>query len=330
MKANPNIDELLCSFIDGELPLRQQTEVRRLAARDPEVGQRLRQLQNCKILVSAMPHAEAPGEMLERIRVSLERRTLLEEPPAARRVSAGAWHLLLRKSLAAAAMIALLAVLGVVVYHIVAPVPGPGTPVPFADSSGGERVVPVASGTATAVADAGFAGRLELRTGVFPQADAFIRTALEDYGVTASVEADADGSARIYRVAGTREGLTRFVTVLGSIWDNFDTTRLHVENPQLYAEAITVEAVTAKQAAEIVGQENTKASLDQAEYYAVRNEMPGRSILSLLSDDTGRVGELATIPKPTITGGDDPQEKKLAPSEGDAQASLTIVLRSSK
>jgi hypothetical protein len=58
--------------------------------------------------------------------------------------------------------------------------------------------------------------------------------------------------------------------------------------------------------------------------------MPGRNILSLLRDDTGSVGELATIPKPTITGGDDPREKKLAPSEGDAQASLTIVLRSSK
>ena len=34
MKANPQIDELLCSFIDGELSLRQQTEVQRLVARD--------------------------------------------------------------------------------------------------------------------------------------------------------------------------------------------------------------------------------------------------------------------------------------------------------
>jgi len=33
MKANRETDELLCSFIDGELPLRQQTEVQRLVAR---------------------------------------------------------------------------------------------------------------------------------------------------------------------------------------------------------------------------------------------------------------------------------------------------------
>ena len=71
MKANRETDELLCSFIDGELPLRQQTEVQRLVARDPEVAQRLRQLQNCTNLVSALPRAEAPGEMLEQIRVSL-------------------------------------------------------------------------------------------------------------------------------------------------------------------------------------------------------------------------------------------------------------------
>ena len=53
MKGNRETDELLCSFIDGELPLRQQTEVQRLAARDPEVAHRLRQLQNCKNLVGA-------------------------------------------------------------------------------------------------------------------------------------------------------------------------------------------------------------------------------------------------------------------------------------
>ena len=54
MKSNSNIDELLCSFIDGELPPRQKTEVQRMAARDPQVSQRLRQLQNCKHLISVL------------------------------------------------------------------------------------------------------------------------------------------------------------------------------------------------------------------------------------------------------------------------------------
>ena len=88
MKANPNIDELLCSFIDGELPLRQQTEIQRLMAKDPEVARRLRQLQNTRALVGALPRAEAPAEMLDQIKFTLERRSLLDERPAAAGVAA--------------------------------------------------------------------------------------------------------------------------------------------------------------------------------------------------------------------------------------------------
>ena len=133
MKANPNIDELLCSFVDGELPARQQTELQRLVARDPEVGRRLRQLQNCRTLVSALPRAEAPGELLEQIKLAVERKTLLAEQPASGVSTAGVIHLMARRFLAAAAMIALLGVLGFVVYQIVAPVPDTGVQPPVAD-----------------------------------------------------------------------------------------------------------------------------------------------------------------------------------------------------
>ena len=52
MKEIPNMDELLNSFIDGELTPRQQTEVQRLIAHEEKVAQRLRQLQKCKMLPS--------------------------------------------------------------------------------------------------------------------------------------------------------------------------------------------------------------------------------------------------------------------------------------
>ncbi|MBN2131961.1 MAG: hypothetical protein JW741_20840 [Sedimentisphaerales bacterium] len=325
MKANPNIDELLCSFIDGELPLRQQTEVRRLAARDPEVGQRLRQLKNCKTLVSAMPRAEAPGEMLEQIHVSLERRTLLAEAPAPPRVSAGTWHLMLRKSLAAAAMIALLAVLGVVVYNILAPVPE--TAGTIAALPGDGQAGPVTPEAKVVLADAGFAGRLDLRTAAFIQADSFIRTAVQSHGMAGSVESDADGSTRIYRLAGSRESVRGLVAALGSIWEKFDATTLHVESPRQYAEAVTIPAVTLEQAVSVVAQDNTEASLETARDYEVRNriarEMPGNEILALVNDGVSSVG----IEKPQLTVS---PEKKLVPLEGDAPASLTIILRSSK
>ena len=53
-----DIDELLNSFIDGELPQRQQVELRRLMAHDPQIIKRLRELQKCKILLGSLPFAK--------------------------------------------------------------------------------------------------------------------------------------------------------------------------------------------------------------------------------------------------------------------------------
>jgi hypothetical protein len=73
MKPNPNLDELLCSFMDGELSPRQRTEVQRMATRDAEVARRLQQLQSCRSLFRALPLEKAPSDLLEQIKVSLER-----------------------------------------------------------------------------------------------------------------------------------------------------------------------------------------------------------------------------------------------------------------
>ena len=152
MKADPKIDELLCSLVDGELPARQQTELQRLAARDPEIGRRLRQLQNCRALMSALPRSEAPAEMFEQIKVAVERKTLLEEQPASGASMAGVIHLIARRLMAAAAMIALLGVLGYVVYQIVAPVPGTGVQPPtMAVDKPSPAVAPVSATTASLV-----------------------------------------------------------------------------------------------------------------------------------------------------------------------------------
>jgi hypothetical protein len=329
MKANPNIDELLCSFIDGELPLRQQTEVRRLVARDPEVGRRLRQLQNCKTLVGALPRAEAPDEMLEQIKHSLERRTLLAEQAVTPRVSTGAWNLVLRKCMAAAAMVALLAVLGAVVYQIVAPVSHTDSPGSFAGAPSSERNVP--GRVSRTVADAGFSGRLELCTGALVQTDAVIKAAIEENGLMASVESDDSASTRIYRLVSTRQGIRRMVTALGGVWGNFETATLYVDRPEVFDEAVSVKAVTPMQAASIVTQDSAQASLEMARDCAVLNgiaeEMPGKEMLAS-ADSTTNMLELTTIPRPEMAQHYDSRIKTLAATEGDAEASLTIVLRS--
>ncbi len=311
MKVNRETDELLCSFIDGELPLRQQTEVQRLVARDPEVAQRLRQLQNCKNLVSALPRAEAPGLMLEQIRHSLERRTLLEERPALNGTRVGAWHLKIRRFVAAAAMIALLGGLGVVVYQIVAPVAPTGVLQPMA------------------MAGPGFSGRLELRTAALTQTDGFLKAAIEDNGLATHARIETVDGRRIYRIESSPEGLNRLVADLGTIWQKFDSAALIVDTEH-FGESVVVEPVTLQQTAQIINQDSMQASVTVAQDVAVLNSfaeaMPGRYLPLTTDDSLGTTVPLPTIPRPVLTS-DDPETKKIpAVPEGKVKANLTIVL----
>jgi len=331
MKANPNLDELLCSFMDGELSPRQRTEVQRMAARDPQVGRRLRQLQSCRTLFSALPQVEAPGDMMEQIKLSLERRTLLQEQPAAPRRSAGALHLVFRKFVAAAAMFALLGVLGVVVYQIVAPVGGPESP-PFATDI--PRVRPGEPGASavppTVVADAGFSGRLELRTASFASMDAFIRRAVENNALLDSAESGLAGDRRRYHIVGTRDNINHVVASLSSAWQSAGGATLYVDRPGDSATPVAVEAVTADQTVSIIARSSTEASVEAAQAFAVMNDLarqtPGGELLAMIGEDTGSMLAFAGIPKPRMTKPDDPTKTTLAPSQGQPNASLTIVL----
>jgi hypothetical protein len=330
MKANPNIDELLCSFVDGELPARQQTEVQRMVARDPEISRRLRQLQNCKTLVSALPRAEAPGELLEQIKLAVERKTLLEEQPAMGVHAAGVIHLLARRFLAAAAMIALLGVLGFVVYQIVAPVPGTGIRSPVAGIEKPLGIEPSPSGAApTVVADSGFSGRLEIRTATVAQADAVLKRAVEQNGLSALAASDDAAGVRTYTLVSSRQGVSRLITSLQSIWQSFDSASLHIEGPGASASPVTVNAVTPEQAVSIIISRDTAASVETARNYAVLNamaqRMPGREALAIISNDMAIAQDLATIDDKVLIAGPE-ADTTPAPPQGKANASLTIVL----
>ena len=204
-RENPNIEELLNSFIDGELTEREQTEVKRLISHDVQVAQRLRELQNSKMLVSSLPRAEAPAQILDKVKASLETEILSgerawSEERSDRRV--GVRHLMFRKVLAAAAMIGLVAILGGVIYTIVAP----ETPV-------------------SAVA---FDGRLELKTGTLRTVNTFIDRAIEDKGLSDSISLTSQGNKRVYSITCSREDLNVLLADLTNIWEKCDSTTLFV------------------------------------------------------------------------------------------------------
>lgn len=291
-----------------------------MAARDPQVARRLRELQNCRTLFAALPQAEAPADMIEQIKVSLERRLLLLEQPAAPRRSAGALHLVFRKFVAAAALIALLGILGVVVYQIVAPVPGPQAP----------RFATGTPRPPTVVADAGFSGRLELRTASFAHVDAFVRRAIENNPLSGSTESGVIDGRHSYDVVGTREGINRLVASLSSAWQSAEGVTLYVDRGGDSVAPVAVKAVTPDQTVSIIARNSAAASVEAAEAFAVMNDFArgaaGGEILAVIGEDTDSMLALANIPKPRMTKPDDPTKTTLAPPQGQPNASLTIVL----
>lgn len=287
MKRNPDmdppdsgsIDELLNSFVDGELTARQQAEVERLIAHDAKIAQRLRQLQQCKILVGFLPHAEAPTEVLDGIKASLAGTT----PPAVKQTwdkGAAKKYLLVRRVLSAAAMIGLVAVLTAVIYMTVTP-----------------RTPQERPATST-----GFCGKLELKTSDLLAVSAFVNRTMEDRGLSDSVSPERRQDRRIYSLSCSRKDFNSLLADLEHIWPKLYSATLSV-NTEVFGEQVVVDAVTTQQIAQIAEQNNIERRIELAKDFAALNNMaerlPGREILAAIE---GGNRSLITIPKPALTG----------------------------
>ena len=324
MKENPEIDELLNSFIDGELTARQQTEVQRLMAHDAKIAQRLRQLQKCKMLVSSLPVAEAPDEILEDVKASLEKRTLLGEQGSDFDERAGARHLLVRKVMAAAAMIGLVAVLATVVYTIIAPEPVPEGPVAIEGRKLPGEIEAVRPRPSMVAME--FNGRLELKTSALVGVDAFINRAIEDNGLSGSHRAARQQDKGVYSLDCSRESLNLLLADLGGIWEKFDSATLFVE-AEVFGRQVVVNAVTAEQIAEIVNQDSLQRRTEVARDFALLNDtaarLPGREILAAVDDGSRH---LITIPKPVLTSSQRTTKRQAGRAEDEQKVHLSIVV----
>ena len=335
MKENPNIDELLNSFIDGELSARQQVEVQRLIAHNAQIAERLGELQKCKMLVSSLPRAEAPAEMLGQIKAALETTILPEQQPILFDRRQGARHLLVRKVLAAAAMIGLVAVLGTVIYTIVGPERVPdksivsdGRPRPVAkvEAQPKPSIVTTAEKSIAEAAAVEFNGRLELKTRVLAATDALINRAIEDNGLLEKVTVKRQGDKSVYALSCNRESLGSLLADLNNVWAGLDSATLFVETDQ-FARQVVVGGINAGQIAEIANQDSVKRSIEVARDFAVLNSMaermPGKELAAAIRD---RNWDLITIPKPRLTSDEKTIKKLSSPAEKEPLVHLTIVV----
>lgn len=351
MKENPDIDELLNSFIEGELTERHRVEVQRLIKHDPQIAHRMQELQKCKMLVSSLPRADAPVEIIARVKASLKARALLgprargSQPPAFDERK-GARYLLARKILAAAAMLGLVAILTVLVYTIVVPqsavetgTVAKGWPEPIGPKDSIGETVGVERPGSTLVA-AVFYGRLELETDDVVRVDAFINRAIEDNGFLrahpdkplnyAGPRPVSRRDKNIYALSCSREALSLLLADLGSIWQKFDSATLSIETDR-FGEQVVVNSVNTEQIAEIIEQDSLGKRIEVAKNFAVLNDMadliPGKELFAAIND-TGL--DLITPPKPRLTWDRGTIKSQPRPVEEGQKVHLTIVIVGSR
>lgn len=313
MKMNQNIDELLNSFIDGELTESQQSEVQRLIADDGQVARRLGELQACKALVSSLPPAEAPAGILDQIKTLVQAKTAQSQQSVYSGSGEARRFVLIRRVVAAAAVIGLIVVLAAVVQTLIP-----------------HEVAPDGAGPAAKVAADAFSGRLELKTTTFAAVDASIKKAIHNNGLSDCVIPTRVGDKNVYSVRCTKERLNLLLADLNKIRQEFDTATLLVETEQ-FGKPLMVGAVTAEQIAEIVNQQNLTECIDVAKDFVLLHNMaesmPGKDILAAIGDEQP---SLINIPKPVFTWNKETVEPSPTQLDDSQKVNLTIVLSSSE
>lgn len=318
MRTRPeDIEKLLNGYIDGELTTRQHTEVKRLLANDSKLAQRLARLERCKMLISSLPQAEAPAGMFDDIKASLARRTLLGEQAVAVGERAGARELFIRKVLTAAAMIALIAALGAVIYTIVAPEPAPTRPT----VANLQPTVPEPPRTVLAAAP--FNGRLELKAAAYIEMDASINRAIEENGLVDCLSRQRDDNRTTYVLSCGRKGLNQLLAQLDKNWEKLDSAALFVET-DIFGDPVAVNAVTPEQVTQIASQNTLEKSIRLAKDFGLLNDVAEQMrSKALFAGDKGP--DLMAVPKPRLTG-PLPAETTRGPAADRANVSFVIVL----
>jgi len=208
--SEARIDELLNSYIDGELTTGQHTEVEDLIDRDATMARRLRQLRQCKTLLGALPRAEAPPTVLEGVKASLAERTfqtgrsvseagIQKKSPRVRRV------------LAAAAIIGLAAVLTTVMRPLLTERPPSEQPFIAETIEGTQSPLKI-------LTPREFSGTLELKTSDLVAVSASVQKAIEGIHRFETIRPERREDRRIYTLSCRQEELKSLLTDLEPVW----------------------------------------------------------------------------------------------------------------
>jgi hypothetical protein len=331
-KKEPNLDELLNSYLDGELDERQLTEIKRLILNDPQTAAKLQKLKKIKDLLGALPKQPAPPEILHGVKAYMARKARQGKSPIAPVLHAGTRHLLLRRTMAAAAMIALISVLALLVFNILkteGPLPDRSAELYRPESV---REVAVETPKATIVSTAedmemeSLPVVLVLKTNELRAVNSAIGRAIYDSGLLNCTTIERLPDRHVYSMNCGQENTSLLTSDLKGLWERFDTTSLSLARAS-FGQQVTVDNITAEQLATILAQRDidsrAKLAKDFAALNAMATQMPGRDILTAVR---GREHNLLTVDKPVLTSNEGRRVR--AQTDLVEKVSLTIVVKS--
>lgn len=302
MTEEMKIEELLNSYIDGELSVRERTEVKRMISNDPKLAVRLRELAQCKTLVSALSVAQAPSSIMENIKASLEKKNLTSEKTV--RISDYREVKTRRRIFAAAAMFSLTALL-VVVINMLMP----------SQIGNKDDINQFAS-------DIRLSGKLELKANDLPAVQSVISNAIENSGFSDYKNPQRDANRRIYTLYCSREGLNKILTDLEGDWNKISSAKFLLDTDN-FGESVEIASVTPSQISEIMNQRDTDRSIQVARDISVVNNMNNilneRGIPAFGSNTNSGI---LTVSKPIIVK----HYQSLQKDNGEKTIQLRIIL----
>ncbi len=339
MKDMELIEELLNSFIDGELDERKANEVKRLIDNDTQVRDAFDSLSRYKKLMSSVTPAAAPEAFCESVTRRLERQILLED--TGEHHHAGSRHLVIRRMMTAAAIIVLMAVLSVIVFDVFVPKSSRDKFVnnalnrkqkpqvlyekPFADVKPAEEAVVVV--LPQEILSIPIVAKLTLVTDSPVETDWLVGKALMNTGLfDKTVEIDRKTGSVKYVLSCGRSSLVNLLGELSFIWPKCTDAKLQIgtEQPGQY---ITVDNVTAQQALEICKADSYNQRIRMANDIAVINNAAAADVLAkyFVKQNTG--SDLLMPEKPMLTSPENTQQAKSDSSGGKANLTIMVIGR---
>ncbi|HPS54649.1 MAG TPA: hypothetical protein PLP05_03540 [Sedimentisphaerales bacterium] len=305
MKDENSIDELLNGYIDDELSQRQQTEVKRLIKHDSVIAEKLQQLKLCKTLLSAMPSEVAPYDLFEDIKNALERKTLLQETPKSFQKNQGAKHLHFRKILASAAMIALFAALGTMIYSIVGPAKSGSSSDDWKKLTKSAADTPLTKPAAPKpiAGSQHIIANIELKTDAFIATNAFIKKTIEENGFSNQTAPVNHNEAGLYYVTGSLSGVNLLLADLEHIEQRFKSINLQIASAD-NKNNCSVENLSFNQIHEIINQSTFDESNKIAQQIAALNCINCTKSENVLASAFKEAPQSFMIPKPVLTSAD--------------------------